>query len=492
MLSFRSGTRKIFPASLSLFLVPFVMMGLLWGCSDTVNPTLSEESPPLEEQGTPPNLSTLQQAAQEAPVRLEVELEFSAGAWFADEVEVETETDLGNKERIETQVTASNRSTRTLSLRIGDLQVEISPGATYALEDGEPVSQEMFFDALEVELAGGSAPGVELSRAPVSPPQAPEEMMFVAQEVRLDADSDDHVLDLNVDGRHLLVQSQEVGTLTLLGTEIGVDLQNGSLLEERTSEESGAVDVEGLAAAVDEAAGAVELTDGTVIRIVEGTRIKDGDDDDGLGSLAEVATALAEDLVVEVDAEAVLETEGVYIAVEIEFEVDENDGEFEGRVKGADREAGTFTLMNDRSYVVPGPDVFTEDSELTSLEAMAGALEAGVVVTVEGEAELDPETGERVVTEVTVETNADDDDGEFEGRVKGADVEAGTFTLMNDRSYVVPGPDVFTEDSELASLEAMAGALEAGLVVTVEGEAELDPETGERVVTEVTVKTPGG
>jgi hypothetical protein len=34
--------------------------------------------------------------------------------------------------------------------------------------------------------------------------------------------------------------------------------------------------------------------------------------------------------------------------------------------------------------------------------------------------------------------------------------------------------------------------MEAGVVVTVEGEAELDPETGERVVTEVTVRTPGG
>jgi hypothetical protein len=76
--------------------------------------------------------------------------------------------------------------------------------------------------------------------------------------------------------------------------------------------------------------------------------------------------------------------------------------------------------------------------------------------------------------------------------VKAADAEAGTFTLMNDRTYVVPGPDVFTEDSELTSLEAMAGAMEAGVVVTVEGEAELDPETGERVVTTVTVRTPGG
>lgn len=330
---------------------------------------------------------------------------YSAGTWFADEVEVKTKSDMGNMERIGTQVVSSNRSSRILSLRLGDLDVEISSNARLELKDGEQVSQEIFFDTLEEELAAGRMPGVELGRAPVSPPQAPGNVAFIAQEARLDTHSDDHLLDLNVDARHLLILSHSAGTLTLLGTEIEMDLQNGSFLDERSPEESGAVDIEGLVTVVDEAEGTVELTDGRIVRIVEGTRIKHGDDDGHLGSLAEVANALANGIVVKLDAEAVLETEGVYIAVEIEFEVEDEDGEFGGRVKVVDVTAGTFTLMNDRTYTVPGPEAFTEASELKTVEAMAEAVGAGVVVTVEGKVALDPVTGVPAVTELTVTTS---------------------------------------------------------------------------------------
>lgn len=99
------------------------------------------------------------------------------------------------------------------------------------------------------------------------------------------------------------------------------------------------------------------------------------------------------------EAEAVLESEGVYVAIEVEFETE--DSEFGGRVASVDVEGGSFTLMNGRTYLVTEATVFDEEGDLGSLEAMAGAMEGGDVVTVEGLFERNEE-GARVVVSMTV------------------------------------------------------------------------------------------
>jgi hypothetical protein len=147
---------------------------------------------------------------------------------------------------------------------------------------------------------------------------------------------------------------------------------------------------------------------------------------------------------------------------------------------------------------VEGESPFTEESVLKSLTAMAGALAAGDVVTVEGVATKDGETGAWNVVSLTVKTSGNDDgDGEFGGRVIAVapddeNPDIGTFSLINGRVYtIVEGESPFTEESVLKSLTAMAGALAAGDVVTVEGVATKDGETGAWNVVSLTVKTSG-
>jgi hypothetical protein len=133
--------------------------------------------------------------------------------------------------------------------------------------------------------------------------------------------------------------------------------------------------------------------------------------------------------------------------------------------------------------------LFDEEGDLTTLDAMAGAIEAGDVVTVEGLQQKDGETGQWLVLEIRVNTSGED--GEFGGRVESVDLETGTFAVKSGRVYTVGEESAFDEEGDLASLEAMAGALSAGDVVTVEGLATKDTETGAWIATELLVETNG-
>ncbi|MGD2124210.1 MAG: hypothetical protein PVJ76_20940, partial [Gemmatimonadota bacterium] len=393
MKSFLSPARKTLPEKTFVYF-SILVFAALWGCSDDQNPLAQDEGlPPVASEGQTA-LQALGNAASISQVRLEVELRSRGEEWFADEVEIETQSDLGKMERIESPALSADRSTGTVILKIGRLAVNVSSNARFELDFGHQVSREDFFDQLDYELASGATPGIEVLRSASSQPQSPQDTEFVADMIRLDSSSDDQTLDLNMDGRHLVLMGESSGALTLLNTQIEIDLQGGSLIEERTEEESGAVEIKGLAASVNTGDGSVELLDGTIIRIVEGTQIEGVGDPDHLGSLEEVDAALNEGLDVKVEAEAVPVSGVVFNAVEIEFETKGGIAEFAGRVASVDLNAGTFTLTNGRTYTVPmGAEEgegegeaegqaeeeegfeFDPEGTLFSLEAMAGALE---------------------------------------------------------------------------------------------------------------------
>jgi hypothetical protein len=256
----------------------------------------------------------------------------------------------------------------------------------------------------------------------------------------------------------------------------------------------------------DPAIGTFSLINGRVYTIVEGE--SPFTEESVLKSLTAMAGALAAGDVVTVEGVATKDGEtGAWNLVSLTVKTsgnDDGDGEFGGRVIAVapdddDPAIGTFTLINGRVYtIVEGESPFTEESVLKSLTAMAGALAAGDVVTVEGVATKDGETGAWNVVSLTVKTSGNDDgDGEFGGRVIAVapdddDPDIGTFSLINGRVYtIVEGESPFTEESVLKSLTAMAGALAAGDVVTVEGVATKDGETGAWNVVSLTVKTSG-
>ena len=85
---------------------------------------------------------------------------------------------------------------------------------------------------------------------------------------------------------------------------------------------------------------------------------------------------------------------------------------------------------------------FDAEGALTTLAAMAGALDAGDNVTVAGQATKD-ELAALIVSTVRVEVNGED--GAFEGRVVSVDTDVGTFTLANKRTYTVLADLVFDD-----------------------------------------------
>ena len=354
-----------------------------------------------------------------------MELAKTGGVWFAREVEVETPEDRGKDERIESQVISADPMTGVLRLVVGGLEVSVSQTTRFQLGDGGEISRDAFFARIQAALAAGERLGVELLRPASSNPQDPYDGEFSPAVARLDPNSDDQILELNVDDRHVAVMGTSIGTLTLLATEIQIDTDNGSVIEERGAEEAGAVEIKGIVASVDLAGESVELLDGTILLLLDGSNIKANGGEGELATLDEVAAALGEGGPVEVEAEAVLQSDVTYIVVEIEFEAVEENGEFEGRVEsvqlpqegaeGADGTPGTFTLKNGRTYTIGEGTDFDESGDLLSLEAMAGALAAGDVVTVVGQAAKDAD-GSWLVSMVLVEVNGEG--GEFEGRGK--------------------------------------------------------------------------
>ena len=177
---------------------------------------------------------------------------------------------------------------------------------------------------------------------------------------------------------------------------------------------------------------------------------------------------------------------GAWVVSELRADTNFEDGDFGGRVVDVDTEAGTFTLTNGRTYTVPEGLVFEEGSTLLSMDAMAGALDAGDVVTVEGTATKNGETGASEVLTLLAKTNAGP--GEFEGRVATLDAEGRTFTLANGRTYTVPEGLELDPGGTLLTWEAMAGAYAAGDNVTVAGMAAKD-ELGAWVVSELRADT---
>ena len=511
------AARRIRVARSRVMLV--ALLSALAACSDTIGPSPVEVDDPPPPITTDPGIATLA-AASASAARVEVELVRSGGTWMAREVEVQTAADLSSLERIESRVTTIDATAGRVILELGGLGLNLPSEARFVLDADREVSRDEFVSALVDLMATGATPGIEFVRSAVLPAQAPGEVTFAAELVRLNADGEDQVLDLNMDSRHFRTPAGGGGQLTFLGLELAIDPASSSVVQ-RSGGQAGAQDIDGMAAAADEGAGSVTLEDGTVLRILPGTRIKDGGD--RLGSVAAVAAALGEGTPVEVDADAVLESEGVFVAIKVSFdpeasdsgdgsdgddsdeedeeeeEEEEEDGEeeddeeegvqFGGNVVSVDLEAGTFLMTTGKVLTVGEGTAFDEEGDLLTLEAMAGALAAGDQVMAEGRAEADADTGAWLVLQVRVEASGED--GSFGGRVASVDQEAGTFTLKSSKVLTISEETAFDEDGDLTSLEAMEGAIAAGDVVTVEGEAEKDPETGEWKVLSVRVNASG-
>lgn len=438
-------------------------------------------------------LTQLRDRAGARPVRLEIDVRAGGPPWVAREVEQEDDDD--HDEKIEARIVAADPGAGTVVLGLAGLVIDLSATGRFRAEGAGELSREAFFARVGSALEAGRTPGVELRRRLPSSAQGPNDATFLPLDARLDDDAEFGKLEVLVDGRHVTAESDGRGRVTVFGIEIVVDPSLGSRVRERTERGDGAVEIEGVVEAVDVSGGRVLLFGGVELRIVEGTRFDDDGSDDELGSLDEVAVALAAGYWVEVEAEAVRGDDGAWIAVEAEFEVEDDvddddlpgSFEFEGDVVAADPALGMFTLADGTALTLDSSTRVDDEGDLFTLEQVVAALAEGVVVEAEGH--LLPDAGApgglRVVS-VTFEAD-DDGDGsgrEFEGRLVAVDAGAGLFTLADGVSYQVTEATTFETDGDLFSLAAAGEALASGEAVTMEGDAVADASApgGWRVV----------
>ncbi len=141
----------------------------------------------------------------------------------------------------------------------------------------------------------------------------------------------------------------------------------------------------GQVAAFDLEAGTFTLVEGPTIVVGPETRLKvNGEPIDGL---ARVAAAHADGLKVFAFGEGTVEPGSDRIlAVFVRFEVDDGRDivEFVGRVRSVTLEAGTFQIVEGPAIKVTDQTTYADGSALTSLAAVAEALEGGLAVFVSG------------------------------------------------------------------------------------------------------------
>ena len=262
-------------------------------------------------------------------------------------------------------------------------------------------------------------------------------------------------LELNGDGTALLKFREQFDTFRLR-------MDNGEVFDED--------EFEGRVVGVDLPDQIFTIANGQRIQITDETEFDDGD----FGTLQEVAVAVERGVRVIAEGDYVHPEEGVnlWIATEVEFELESN--EFEDLVASASLSRNAFTLRNgDELFLTDRSEVEFED-ELSSFEEVANAVTNGMPVKAEGEFYIDAETGKRLVKEVEFEFKLD----EFDGDVVAVDLAEDTFTIEDGKVIKITEQTEIDDDGDYLSLQEVANALERGEEAEADGKGYLDASTG--------------
>lgn len=451
-------------------------------------------------------LPQLQAAVGGGSVRVEVKLVSAAAPLVASEVERGDAEELTEEEKIESRVTAVGAGAVTLEL--GGLKVSYDATTRFRAEGGDTLTEQEFVSLLQAAIAAGERPAIEAKRPAPAALQAPGDATFLATELEIDDEAEEPKLEMNAGAANLALNADSTGTLTLLG--LAIQIRPGQTeLESSRPEKKAKARFEGLVRSVDVTAGTLTLLDGRVIRVVADTEIEKGDGK--LGTLAEVAAALAEQKMVEAEGRGAVEggNPPVLLARELEMKVQTKPdnvphaAKVKGSVASVDTVARTLTLVDGRVVRIVAGTHWQQSKELSSLSAVAAALAAGDTLSLDAKTVLESAGPPAVHIALKLklkdeskggkgkkEKGKDDgqgnddggDEGEFEGVVSAADVTAGTLTLAGGRTVRLTSATVIDTDGDLLTLQAVADALTAGKKVKAEGEGSVVVENGVKIV----------
>ena len=340
-------------------------------------------------------LPQFEDALVSGPVRVEIEL--LNGSLVAREVEVKEADEQLDEEEIESRITAIDPAGSVTLALGGGFVVGFNTGTEFEAEDGQRLTMQEFITRVEDALALGQHPPIEAKRNPAATPQDPNDATFIATELELDDEADEDEIEINVDGNNFATNASPPpdAILTVLGLPIELDVSGGvTELESEVDDDAQETDFEGIVESVN--GSTFTLTDGTIVEIVIGTEVEEADDPDELGSLGEVAVAVANGLIVEAEGEGVVTgTNPLTItASEVEFEIEDEDNdlpgalEFEDRVTSVDVAGRTLTLAGGTIVQVADDQLIDPAGDLLTLQVADAAVQSQQNVRAEGHAEL--------------------------------------------------------------------------------------------------------
>ncbi len=269
-------------------------------------------------------------------------------------------------------------------------------------------------------------------------------------------------VELNGDGTALLKFRQQFDTFRLR-------LANGEVFEED--------EFEGRVTKVNIEDQIFTIANGQRIQINERTEV----DVEDFRTLEEVALAVENGVRVIAEGDYFHPDENVnlWVATEVEFELESN--EFEGLVASVNFPENTFRMANGDLFTIIAQSEVEFGDDLSSLQDVADAVDAGMPVEAEGDFNIDIETGNRIVKEVEFEFDFD----EFDERIISVNTVENTFTLEDGKVVQITENTVIDDEGDFFTLEEVAEALDEGEEVGAEGKFYNDPITGFWIATEV-------
>lgn len=354
-----------------------------------------------------------------------VEIELTPGALVADNVEIRALAQMSDEEEIESPITAIDAQAGTVTLALGGLTVRFDGATEFDADGDRELDRDAFVARVEAALAAGAEPAVEAERRPPASPQAPDDASFLAAELELDDEADEPEIEINIDADNLLPcdaapppgpPADCLGVLRVL--DLPILLRRGvTEFEADRPDLRGEVDFEGVVQSANLTDGSLTLANGTVVRLVAGTEVEAGSgDEDQLGSLAAVTAAIEQGLIVEADGKGVVESEEplTIIAIEVEFEIEDEaedvagEVDFEDRVTAVDPAAGTLVLSSGTVVRVVAGTVIDPSGDLHTLAAVGEALAVGRPVRARGDAVVESLGPPRVLAAVEIRLEVDD------------------------------------------------------------------------------------
>lgn len=333
--------------------------------------------------------------------RVDLELTPQGASSIANLLEVEHDDELLDTELIEAELLGfaeledRGACRGTLALDVPGVEVRFDSAITHfgGLDDAPGCTA--FVEHVAARLAEGARVRVEARRRPARVPQDPDDPTFFADAIILtDDDADDArvAIELNVGPENIGLCSQLAerpsdctGVLDILGAPV-IARQDVTEVEAEDPTELLYFDVEDRVVQVDANGRALILEDGTVLRVVDGTRFDDGAVD--IGAVEERLIG-GEGLVVEGLAVLSPSAPTSLIGVELSLEAVELDDDdvaprtvaLSSRVVDVEPELGVIVLPSDTDVLVDAMTFI--DGDLTSLEELDRSIAAGAPVRAE-------------------------------------------------------------------------------------------------------------